>query len=251
MICTHNCYRLLNLFRTIKEVGDPALRFKAEELVRAKPQLAILTEHRYHGKAPSTLIRQHKELELPIHDVVQIILPDLPVVLCDNVFRLLIGKLLRIAGAVVDIPLPPLQILQEELQGQVRHVAGDEAPNILPVQAVDQRLFLVGMGERRDHIGERRLVMGNLHIRITEFAVLEVLDGAVQANQLQLVQLVARALPAGGLYDLPRDKLLQGLTENVNPAGLASEPEDGVVLKLVLFIWPLNKLPDNAVDVCP
>ena len=73
---------------------------------------------------------------------------------------------------------------------------------------MDQRLFLVGMGKGRDHIGECRLVMSDLHIRIAKFAVLEVLDGAVQTNQLQLVQLVARAFPAGGLNDLPRDKLL-------------------------------------------
>lgn len=100
----------------------------------------------------------------------------------DNIFRLLVCKFFWVAGAIVDIPLPSLQVLQIEFQGQIRHVAGDKAPDILPVQAVNQRFFLVGVGERRDDIGERCLVMGNPHVRIAEFAVLEIFDGAVQTN---------------------------------------------------------------------
>lgn len=173
------------------------------------------------------------------------------VVLGNNLLRLPVRKLLRVTGAVIDIPLPALQVLQIEFQRQIRHVAGDEAPDVFPVQTMDQRLLLVGVGKRCNHIGERRLVVGDLHIRVTEFAVLQVFDGPVQTDQLQLIQLVAGPPAAGGLNDLPRDKLLQGLTENINPAGLAGQPEDGIFLKLVLFIGALNELPDNAIDVCP
>ena len=238
------------LLRPIKEVGDPALRLKAEELVGAKLKLPFPAEHRHHCKAPAVFIRQDEKFQLPVHNIVQIILADLAAVPGHDLLGLLVFEFVRVAGAVINIPLPPLQILQVELQSQVSHIAGDKPADVLPIQAVDQCDFLIGVRKGSDYIGERRLLMGDPHVGISKHFVLQILNGPVQTDELQLIVLLALVAP-GGLDDLSGDKLLQRVPEDVDLAGLAGEAQDAVLRKLPLLIGPLHKLSDDAVNVRP
>lgn len=228
----------------VKEVGDPALRLKAEKLVRPELELAFPAQHRHHCKAPAVFVCQDEEFQLPVHNIIQVILPDLAAVPGHDLLCLLVAELVGVAGTVVNIPLPPLQVFQVELQRQVGHVAGDEAAGVLPVQAVDECDLLVGVGKGGDHIGEGRLLMGDPHVGIPKHFVFQILDGPVQADELQLVVLLALVAP-GGLDDLPGDKLFQRVPEDVDLAGLAGEAQDAVLRKLPLLIGALHKLPDD------